>query len=55
MIAMFVRERGGGEPDYDELSKELPVNLEGELGLAWLKVCVEAVRDIQQMKQESES
>ncbi|KAB0478819.1 hypothetical protein F7Q91_15715 [Vibrio chagasii] len=55
MVAMFVRERGGDEPDYDELSKELPINLEGELGFAWLKVCVEAVRDIQQMKQESES
>jgi len=55
MIALFVRERGGDEPNYDELSKALPLNLEGELGFLWLKVCVDAVCDIKKMKQESES
>ena len=55
MIALFVRESGGDEPNYDELSKVLPLNLEGELGFLWLKVCVDAVRDVKKMKKESES
>ena len=51
MIALFVKERGGDKPNFEDLKSCLPQNLDGELGFKWLRVCVDEVRKIQQQRE----
>ncbi|MBF4390041.1 hypothetical protein [Vibrio anguillarum] len=47
MVGLFVRQKGGQAPIYDELVKQLPIQLDNENGRQWLKICINAINTIQ--------
>lgn len=53
MLALFVRENGGDNPNFDQLKHNLPPQLDSEIGFQCLKLCVENVQHIISQKQGS--